>query len=138
MAITDKISQWFGFEDEFDDEYEEITEQPKKEVKSRVKAASNSSARVSKIVVLSPERFNEVQTIVDHLKNNRQVILNLENTQPEISRRIIDFVCGATYALDGHSQQSGKNVYLFTSSSIQIIMENKKVLFSKDLVSTDY
>lgn len=137
MAITDRISQWFGFEQEFEDEYE-ITEQPKDEVQSRVKAARNSSVQVSKIVIIPPESFKEVHTIVNHLKNNIQVILNLENTQPEISRRIIDFISGAAYALDGHSQELGKNVYLFAPSSTQIIMENKKALFCKDLISKDF
>ncbi|NLF45335.1 MAG: cell division protein SepF, partial [Syntrophomonadaceae bacterium] len=64
--------------------------------------------------------FDDAQALADHLKSRRQVILNLENTTPDISQRIVDFVSGTTYALEGHSQQVGKTIFIFTPSNVEI------------------
>lgn len=78
-----------------------------------------------KVVVCEPEKFDEVQALADHLKNRKQVILNFESTAPEVSQRIIDFISGATYALDGQSQQLGRNIFLFAPSNVEVAKDHR-------------
>ena len=54
-----------------------------------------------KVVLVKPERFEDASTIADHLNNKRTVVLNLESTNKEVSRRLVDFLSGVAYANNG-------------------------------------
>jgi cell division inhibitor SepF len=54
--------------------------------------------------------------------------MNLEATSPEIAQRIIDFLSGTTYALDGNSQQLGKQIFLFTPSNVEIAKDHRSIV----------
>jgi cell division inhibitor SepF len=73
-----------------------------------------------RLVVLEPRGFDEVQTIVDHLKNRRPVILNMEELDKVMARRIADFVGGAVYALDGAMQKVSAAILLFTPPHVEV------------------
>ena len=81
-----------------------------------------------KVVVCEPDSFEEVQVLADHLKSRKQLILNFENTQPDEARRIIDFISGTTYALDGNSQQLGKNVFVFAPNNVEIAKDVRSLI----------
>jgi cell division inhibitor SepF len=80
------------------------------------------------VVVCEPEKFEEVQALADHLKNRRQIILNFESTPPEVSQRIIDFISGSLYSLDGQSQQLGRNIFLFAPSNVEITKDHRTLM----------
>lgn len=73
-----------------------------------------------RVMVLEPRTFEEVQQVADHLKERRPVIVSLESVDRDLSKRIIDFVSGTTYALDGNVQRIGESIFLFTPSNVSI------------------
>lgn len=125
MGFGDKFWAWLGVEHE--EVREELLELPQnnEETKSAANIVSIHTNKTMKVVVCEPESFDEVQILADHLKNRKQVIMNLEATPPEISQRIIDFLSGTTYALDGNSQQLGRHIFLFTPSNVEISKDHR-------------
>src|SRR5690606_39572840 len=89
--------------------------------KDRGKVVSLSSTnKTTRLVVFEPQSFDDVQSIVNQLKNKRPVILNLEETDKAIARRITDFVGGAVYALDGGVQKVSSSIMLFTPMNVEV------------------
>lgn len=78
----------------------------------------------SKVLVVEPEFFNDAPVICDNLKNNKTVVVNLENADYEDGRKIFDFLNGAVYALDGTIQKISENVFILAPSSVDVIAEN--------------
>ncbi|MFS8665550.1 MAG: cell division protein SepF [Limnochordales bacterium] len=72
------------------------------------------------VVVQKPARFEDVQAVVDSLKERRPVILSVELVPKEVARRLVDFVSGAAYALDGRMHRLGDTLFLFTPSNVGI------------------
>ena len=70
--------------------------------------------------VVRPEHFEDVSTIADHLLNGRTVVLNLENTNKETSRRLIDFLTGVAYSIDGSIKKVATNAYVITPSNVNV------------------
>ena len=75
-------------------------------------------------VWVSPRSLNDAQSAADKLKERRPVLINLERTDEDTARRIIDFISGVTYALDGYYQRIGTKVFLFTPSNTVITVED--------------
>ena len=71
------------------------------------------------------QTFDDARRAADGLKDGQQQIVNLEQTSSDMTERIIDFLNGATYALDGSVEKIGEMVYLFTPSSVVIDIEDK-------------
>ena len=71
------------------------------------------------------QTFDDARRAADGLKDGQQQIVNLEQTSGDMTERIIDFLNGATYALDGSVEKIGEMVYLFTPSSVIIDIEDK-------------
>jgi cell division inhibitor SepF len=73
-----------------------------------------------RMAVLEPHSFEDVQEICDHLKQRRPVIVSVEALDKDLSRRIIDFVSGTTYAIDGQVQRVGDGIFVFAPSNVLI------------------
>lgn len=73
-----------------------------------------------RVIVIEPVSFEEAQGIAEHLKTRKSVILNLENTDPALSQRIVDFISGTTYALGGNMQKVGNGIFLFVPNNVDI------------------
>lgn len=89
----------------------------------------------TKIVVVEPRSFDDVQPIADHLKNHRSVIVDLEEAERELGKRIVDFLSGTCYALGGNIQKIGQCIFLFTPSNIDVMSEQKEESADKQLFS---
>jgi len=72
------------------------------------------------IVVFDPVSIDEAKMVADNLKTRCPVVVNLAGTDEMMARRIVDFISGITYALDGHYQKLGDNIILFTPNNINI------------------
>ncbi|HEY8416613.1 MAG TPA: cell division protein SepF [Limnochordales bacterium] len=72
------------------------------------------------VVVQKPTSFEDVQGVADCLKERRPVILSVEAVPKEVARRMVDFVSGAAYALDGRMHRLGESLFLFTPSNVGI------------------
>ena len=88
-----------------------------------------------KVVLVKPERFEDASTIADHLNNKRTVVLNLESTNKEVSRRLVDFLSGVAYANNGQIKRVANSTFIITPYNVDIMgdlldeLENNGVFF---------
>lgn len=68
------------------------------------------------VVVMEPRSFTEMSQAVDALWQCRSVVLNLTKMEPEQAQRAVDFIAGATYALQGNQEQIGEGIFIFMPS----------------------
>lgn len=80
----------------------------------------NNSAPVQ-VVLVKPERFETAAEIADHLRDKRPVLMNLEQTQKDTARRLLDFLSGVAYALDGKIKKIASNTYIITPYNVDIM-----------------
>jgi cell division inhibitor SepF len=78
-----------------------------------------------------PRNFNDAQQVADQFKRTVPVILNLQTTDHELSKRLIDFASGLTYALDGGMQRIAEKVFLLTPRNVEVSAEEKARLIDK-------
>jgi cell division inhibitor SepF len=78
-----------------------------------------------------PRNFNDAQQVADQFKRAVPVILNLQTTDHELSKRLIDFASGLTYALDGGMQRIAEKVFLLTPRNVEVSAEEKARLIDK-------
>jgi cell division inhibitor SepF len=81
--------------------------------------------------LIVPKNFNDAQQIADRYKDDVPVILNLQQTDPELSKRLIDFSSGLTYALDGGMQRIADKVFLLTPRNFEVSAEERARLIEK-------
>lgn len=137
MGIVDKFWGWLGIQNEEEQEIYELPESTVTENKKNVaNVVSIHTNKTMKVVVSEPENFEEVQLYADHLRNRKQLILNFENTPKEISQRIIDFLSGTTYSLDGDSQQIGPHIFVFTPNNIEITRDHRYSMRKNNFASS--
>lgn len=116
--IKDKIG--WGYEGEEELEYIDEPDGKRKATMLRV-----HQSRINHVSVwLSVGSFEHAQQAADGLKEGHQQIVNLEKASPEICTRVIDFLNGVVYALDGYVEKVGEKVYLFTPANYMIEVEN--------------
>lgn len=134
--FLDRVLQFMGIQEE--EEPEEATpapEPPPVAPRQQIAAASDISKRKARLVslpgpnrpsaqlrvsVVHPKRYEEVEQIADHLKDRQPVIVSLDGVDKGLSRRIIDFVSGTTYALDGSVHRIGEGIFLFAPINVSI------------------
>lgn len=156
MSIWHKTLVYFGFADEdINDQIEEdeddtseifaaapavrkISRSEAKKAVSRHMHRSMEPSHIrpvsvsqSKVHVVEPRNFNDAQRIADKYKIDIPVILNLQQVESHLSKRIIDFVSGLTYALDGGIQKVAEKVFLLTPKNIEVGAEEKRRLQEK-------
>jgi cell division inhibitor SepF len=78
-----------------------------------------------KVHLVLPRSFNDAQQIADRFKDSVPVILNLQNADNELSKRLIDFSSGLTYALDGSMQRVADKVFLLTPRNVELSAEER-------------
>ncbi len=134
MGYTQKIKDWFFEEQEDDDEDvvqvdnidadEEIKrtsmfEKPKStKTSDAVKALSAN--KDSHLVLFEPRAYSETQEIATFLKQKRAAVVNLHRLQKEQSKRVIDFLSGVIFAIEGDIQQIGPKIFLCTPKNIGV------------------
>jgi cell division inhibitor SepF len=136
--FMDKVMSMMGFDDEMaEDIIEEEREQDIIEEPRQRKGApvlSIHTQKQMKVVIMEPSSFDDAQNIADQLKNRRPVIVNLEGAERNLAKRIVDFVCGTAYALNGSMQKVGNGIFLFVPSNVDIAGEAKEELSDKGLL----
>ena len=86
----------------------------------------------SEVVVIEPRSFDEALDIIEELRCRRSCVLNLQYLDTEQSQRVVDFLSGATHALDGHQQRIGQGVFIFAPSNFTINTESQEARALKD------
>ena len=75
----------------------------------------------SQVVLIKPERFETAAEIADHLRAKRPVLINLETTPKEVTRRLVDFLSGVAYAIDGKVKKVAANTYIITPPNVDLV-----------------
>ena len=81
---------------------------------------SINAASTMQVIVVKPERFDQVTEIADRLRDKQSVVLNLESTNKDIARRLIDFLSGVAYAGEGKIKKVAANTYIITPYHVDI------------------
>ena len=125
--LWNKILDFFGLYNNFEEEEREIIDGVENK-----RIISIYKRQGFRIMVYNPESFTEVQTIADQLKSKKPIILNLEKMNRDMARRVVDFISGAVYGLDGNVQKISDLIFIFTPNNVQIdgqLMKKNKSLF---------
>ena len=135
-ALMDKVWGLFGM-DAVEEEYEEDNvydyEDEEEEVedrkifgrrnKDKVVAMPQVNANAIKMVISQPTTFEQSDEICSFLKEKKSVIVNLEYVNKDVARRIVDFISGGVYALDGYIQKVSNSIFLVAPSNYEITNE---------------
>jgi cell division inhibitor SepF len=93
------------------------------------------AAQTAKVHVVAPGGFNDAQEIGDKLKMNQPVIMNLQGSNRDLSRRLIDFASGLAYGLGGQMERVADQVFLLTPTNVEVSAEEKRRLQERGLYS---
>src|SRR4051794_396104 len=91
----------------------------------RGRAPAGSTGGVASMHVVTPRSFNDAQQVADEFKRSKPVIINLQSTDRELSKRLIDFSSGMTYALGGGMQRISQGIFLLTPEDVEVSAEEK-------------
>ncbi len=141
MGVFTKIKEMVGIE-EIEEDEEEVEEEKKPlvprqqplsapQTRPAPVAAQQTKPQQSnrytsnvKLVVIEPQGFDESPKLVDSLKAKKPVIINLENLETDVARKIFDFLSGATYALNGNVQKVANNIFVFAPENVSVDYKN--------------
>ena len=85
------------------------------------KVVNIRAATQLQVVLVKPEKFEDASAIADHLREKRTVVLNLESTNKEIARRLLDFLSGVAYANEGKIKKVAISTYIITPYNVDIL-----------------
>jgi cell division inhibitor SepF len=119
--------------DEIDDIFADDSETDRRTSALRPVGAGRGNGRSGEVRVhfVAPKSFNDVQDVADKFKDTIPVILNLQSTDTDLSKRLIDFSSGLTYALDGGMQRIADKVFLLTPRNVEVSAEERARLVEK-------
>ena len=143
MAFMDKVKGMLGIPEDADEMYEDenlvedetsdsLTEEGDSAKTSIFGKAVSSDSKQNKVVnihtttqlqvvLVKPERFDDARPVADHLNSKHTVVLNLEATNKEVSRRLIDFLSGVAYANNGQIKRVANSTYIITPYNVNIM-----------------
>ena len=117
--------------DEIDDIFADDEPATSTRVLRPVETAGNGNGADVQVHLVSPSSFNDAQEVADRFKRSVPVILNLQTTEAELSKRLIDFASGLTYALDGGMQKIADKTFLLTPRNVEVSAEEQARLIEK-------
>ena len=137
MGLMDPEDDKLDFEEDLGRKRENKPERPKEDAEmsqerndasrnivdfqSAASARDNAAAGVKvKVVVIEPKTFDDAQQVANNLREKKPVVINFEKTDAEDAKRIIDFISGTTYALNGEIKKVGHNVFLCAPSNVNV------------------
>ena len=140
MGLMDELKKIIHPYDDEDYDYEDDFEEPVKESSRSLfddrkddrredrrsedrhnKVVNIHATTQLKVVLVKPERFENASEIADHLKEKRTVVLNLESTNKEVSRRLVDFLSGVAYANNGQIKRVANSTFIITPYNVDIM-----------------
>lgn len=126
MGFVDTVKEFIGFGDIEDDEEEMAYEEPQEEIRqpkrSKVVPLNPAQAQ-SKIVVLKPKCFSNSTSVADELKKRRPVVIDVGALDPDEARRVVDFIAGTVYGVNGNMQKVSGGIFLATPAHMDIAGE---------------
>ncbi len=129
MGFMDEFKKWarLDVDDEDEDDFEEIVSaKSEREVEAPViekrgnRVVNIHTTTQLQVVLVKPERYEVSPEIADHLKERRTVVLNLESANKETARRVLDFLSGVAYAMDGQIKRVANSTYIITPYNVDL------------------
>ena len=142
MSLVDKIKDMMGLPEEGnEEEMDLITNENVTNYQSISSGKANKVLNINtttqlQVVLVKPERYDDAGSIADHLNSKHTVVLNLEDTNRDISRRLLDFLSGVAYANSGQIKRVANGTYIITPYNVDIMgnlldeLEGNDVFFS--------
>lgn len=144
--MIEKLQKLFGVPNDDDYENDEDVDLTEKQSSFDPNFTADTPKRSNKVVniaattqlqvvLVKPERFEDASGIADHLNAKRTIVLNLESTSKEVSRRLIDFLSGVAYANEGQIKKVAVSTYIITPYNVDFMgdlldeLENNGVFF---------
>lgn len=139
MSFIEDLKRWARGEDEEDEleEFEPVSQPRGRERdlpeddgipanitdfrKSSNKVVNINATTQLSVVLVKPEKFENAAEIADHLREKRTVVLNLEQTNKDVARRLVDFLSGVTYAQDGKIKKVANSTFIITPYNVDIL-----------------
>jgi cell division inhibitor SepF len=130
MGFFSDVKNWMRGEEEEDDFEEFVPKRtqtveesfgPSSEQRRNNKVVNINATTQLAVVLVKPERFENAAEIADHLKEKRTVVINLESTNKDIARRLIDFLSGVAYAIEGKIKKVANSTYIITPYNVDIM-----------------
>ena len=137
MALRDTLRNLIGIPDndydsDFDDDMQSGNVEQEEEEQQMPASAPSTDHRHNKVVnihataqlqvvLVKPDRFDNVSDIAEHLRSKHAVVLNLEATNKDVARRLVDFLSGCAYALDGKIKKIAISTYIITPYNVDIV-----------------
>ncbi|BAL82596.1 putative cell division protein SepF [Selenomonas ruminantium subsp. lactilytica TAM6421] len=136
-SIEERLKEDRDYEPEEEEESFDMSHERNESARNVVDFQSAASARENntvtnmkmKVIVIEPKTFDDAQQVANNLREKKPVVINFEKTEADDAKRIIDFISGTTYALNGEIKKVGHNVFLCAPSNVNVSYteEEKKV-----------
>lgn len=135
MGFFDKMKDIMGVSEDYDydemdgimnskqtsNSYEDTMSPASEQTQKRNKIVNINTTTQLQVVLVKPERFTDASTVADHLNAKRTVVLNLESTNKEVSRRLVDFLSGVAYANNGEIKRVANSTFIITPFNVDIM-----------------
>ncbi len=152
MGFVDKMKNFIGAaDDEYEEEMDFIKNERSQAAESEAfdyddpmpaggskknnKVVNIHATTQLQVVLVKPERFDDASSVADHLNAKRTVVLNLESTNKDVARRLVDFLSGVAYANNGQIKRVAASTFIITPYNVDIVgdlldeLENNGVYF---------
>lgn len=136
MGFVESVKDMLGFggyDDEYEDDFDEYADEEDYEEaprsamfggrKSSKVVPINPQSAQAKIVVLKPKCFNNSTQVADELRRRHPVIVDVGALDPDEARRVVDFISGTVYGIDGKMQKITSGIFVATPSQVEIMGE---------------
>jgi len=126
MSVPEEEGEDYEMDVDFSNSYSDDTEVSQSPVTSdygdkRNKVVNIHATTQLQVVLVKPETFQDASSIADHLNNKRTVVLNLESTNRDVSRRLVDFLSGVAYANKGQLKRVANSTFIITPFNVDIM-----------------
>ena len=126
MSTMNKVLKWIGIAEEDEEELYEMEQESEEIIEpvipfgKKAKVSSIPSGAPSRVVVIQFQNFDDAKDAADHLKNKKPVVANLEKLDSDTTRRVVDFLSGAVYGVNGRIQNVSNRIFLITPANVEV------------------
>ena len=119
-AMSSAPSYERSYDRSYDRAYDSAAAEPSSSRRGNKVVNINTTTQLA-VVLVKPDRFENAAEIADHLKDKRTVVLNLEQTNKDVARRLVDFLSGVAYANEGKIKKVANSTYIITPYNVAIM-----------------
>ena len=139
--LMDKVKNIIGLTDIYDDFEEDYQYEETEEIEKTQYTKNNKNKKIVnihtnsnlKLAIHLPERYEDSTKIVADLKSRKPVVVNLQDLDDELKRKVFDFISGAIFALEGNIQKVAKDVFILAPNNVEIDRKMKEELKNKGM-----